>query len=249
MPVEAVPVPVRVSAVGEVWALLEKFSVALTDPVACGVNVTVKETLWPAEIVTGSVGLLKLKAALFVLADETVTSAPVADKLPSPEPLFPTTTLPNASVAGETESCPAAELPVPVPESETLVEASLALLAMLAVAVKDPAALGEKLMLTVVLWFAASVIGTLGETREKYLLENETLLTLMEAGPELLTVNESVLLLPAETLPNCSVAALRESVDVCCWFWFEPPALTPWQPVRKLKPARASAASIATLAG
>ena len=41
------PVPVRVSAVGEVWALLAKLSVALADPVLCGLNVTVNGRLWP----------------------------------------------------------------------------------------------------------------------------------------------------------------------------------------------------------
>jgi len=114
----AVAVPVRVSVVGEFWALLEKLSVALAAPVLCGLNVTVNGTLWPAGIVAGKVRPLRLNAELFVPADVTVTLAPDAVKLPDAVPLVPTTTLPSASVLGETASCPGVD--VPVPESEML---------------------------------------------------------------------------------------------------------------------------------
>ena len=101
---------------------------------------------------------------------------------------------------------------VPVPERVSVIDVSLASLATVAVAVKLPDALGAKLTLTGTLCPAATVIGIVGESRVKYLLEIETLLTLTDAGPELDAVNVRVLLLPACTLPNCSVAVLSESV-------------------------------------
>ena len=96
--------PVRVSVVGEFWALLVKVRVAVAAPVVVGVNVTVNGALWPAGIVAGKVNPLKVNAALFALAEVTVTLAPEAVKLPEPDPLVPTTTLPSARVVGETLS-------------------------------------------------------------------------------------------------------------------------------------------------
>jgi len=52
-------------------------------------------------------------AELFVVAAVTVTLAPVAVKLPEAEPLVPSTTLPMASVDGDTPSCPTDVVPLP----------------------------------------------------------------------------------------------------------------------------------------
>jgi hypothetical protein len=109
----ASPVPVRVSAVGEFEALLTKVKVAVTAPVAVGVNVTVNGTGVPGVTVAGKLSPLRLKTALFALAEVTVTLAPEAVRLPEAEPFVPTTTLPSARVDGETASCPGAAVPVP----------------------------------------------------------------------------------------------------------------------------------------
>lgn len=151
------PVPVRASVVGEFCALLAKVSVALAAPVLCGVNVIVKGALWPAGMVAGKVRPLKAKAELFVPADVTVTLAPLAVKLPDADPLVPTTTLPRGRVAGETASCPAAE--VPVPESAMVNDGSDAV----DVTTTSPAALaaevGVKTTWKLVPWPAPRVIG------------------------------------------------------------------------------------------
>jgi hypothetical protein len=109
-----VPVPVSASMVVAGCALLLKLSEALADPLACGLNVTVKGALWPAGMVTGSERPPILKTELFELAPVTVTFAPVAVKPPDAVPLRPTTTLPRPSVVGVTESCPAEAAPEPV---------------------------------------------------------------------------------------------------------------------------------------
>jgi hypothetical protein len=108
-----VPVPVSASVVVEGWALLVKVSVALAAPVVRGLKLTVKGTLWPAGMVTGRDRPPTLKTELFVLAPVTVTLAPLAVRLPDAVPLVSTTTLPRASVAGLTASCPVAVTPVP----------------------------------------------------------------------------------------------------------------------------------------
>lgn len=93
--------------------MLVKLSVAVADAAVCGLNVTLKEVLWPAGMVIGKVNPLTLKAELFVLAALTVTFAPVAVRVPEAVPLVPTTTFPTASVLGLTANWPAAAVPVP----------------------------------------------------------------------------------------------------------------------------------------
>ncbi len=107
------PVPVSDSVVVEGCALLVKVSVALAAPVTAGLKVTVKETLCPAAMVTGSDSPPTVKTELFVLAPVTVTLAPLAVNVPDELPLVPTTTLPRFIVVGVTDSCPVAAVPVP----------------------------------------------------------------------------------------------------------------------------------------
>jgi hypothetical protein len=187
--------------------------------------------------VTGNVKPPTLNAELFVLAAVTVTSAPLALRLPDPDPLFPTATLPKARVAGLTPSCPTdPDVDVPVPESETYTGGTVSL-EIVIVAVKLPAALGENSMLTLELWLAARFMGRLGEVSAKYLLEIETPVTLMAFEPEFDAVRVRVLLLPAATLPNCRDKLFSDRPEDCCWLEELPPLLTPWQPVRRASPA------------
>jgi hypothetical protein len=51
----AIAVPVKVSTAGEFPALLAKETFPDEVPAACGVNVTVNDTLFPAATVTGNV--------------------------------------------------------------------------------------------------------------------------------------------------------------------------------------------------
>ena len=111
-----VPVPVSASVVVEDWALLVTVNVALAAVAVCGLNVMVNAALCPDGIVKGRVRLPTLKAELFVLAAVTVTLPPLALKLPEAVPLWPTTTLPNASVAGVTDNWPGCGA-VPVPDN------------------------------------------------------------------------------------------------------------------------------------
>ncbi len=139
-PTAAVPVPVSVPVEVDGWPLLVTVSVALADPTAVGLNVIVKGTLCPAAIVTGSESPLIVNAELVILVAETVTLAPLADRLPEAVPLEPSTTLPTASVEGEMLSCPATAVPVPVRVSVEV--AGCALLVTVSVALADPTLVG-----------------------------------------------------------------------------------------------------------
>jgi len=155
----ATPVPVRVSVVVEVCALLVNVSVAVVAPAAVGRNVIVKFALCPALIVCGRENPLIVKAALFVPAAVTVTLALLAVNVPVAVPLEPTVTLPNARVLGETASCPAGVTPVP--------ETGIVRVGLVAVDVTvrfpftAPAAVGANLTVNVALCPPFSVTGGL----------------------------------------------------------------------------------------
>jgi hypothetical protein len=115
--VAAVPVPVIVSTLGEFDALLTNDNDAEVDPVACGVKVTVNDVDWPAARVTGREIPESANSPLLRLAEDTVTDAPLAVKLPFSDELDPTVTLPKLRLVGDTARVPGA---VPVPESGML---------------------------------------------------------------------------------------------------------------------------------
>ena len=127
----------------------------------------------------------------------------------------------------------AAEVPFPV--NETLTVPFEASLTTMAVALKVPAASGENSTLNVVLCPALMVAGRLGVVSEKYLVEIETLLTVIEAFPVLVAFTVSVLFDPAVTLPKSKVALANDRELDCCWL---EPALTPWHAVRNARPSR-----------
>jgi hypothetical protein len=115
--VTAVPLPERVSESGEFEALLTNEAVAETAPLLCGSKVIVNEALFPAAIVTGSVGPLNLNSLLFVPAEEMVTLVPLAVTVLDTLLVAPTLTLPKLMDVGEAFREP---LAVPVPERETV---------------------------------------------------------------------------------------------------------------------------------
>lgn len=92
------------------------------------------------------------------------------------------------------------------------------MLAIASVALNVPAAFGLKRTLITVLCPAARVIGRPGAVTAKYFVEIATLLMVAEAAPELVTVVETVLVLPALTLPKFTDVFAKESkpLPLCC---------------------------------
>jgi hypothetical protein len=109
----AVPVPVADSVVVEGCALLAKVRTALSDPATSGLNVTVKGTLCPDGMLTGSDRPPIVNRELFEVAAVTVTSVPPAFRVPEIVTLLPTTTSPADNVAGVAVSCAFAVVIVP----------------------------------------------------------------------------------------------------------------------------------------
>lgn len=95
-------------------ALLANDRDAAATPLAPGVKVTVKLADCPAVNVVGSEIPESTNSLLLELADEIVTDAPVAVRLPVSAAFEPTVTLPKLRLVGETANVPEA---VAVPES------------------------------------------------------------------------------------------------------------------------------------
>lgn len=121
--------------------------------------------------------------------------------------------MPNAVIDGLAANCPFATA---VPESGTLTLASEALLAIVSVPLKVPAAPGANLRLNVVLAPAATVEGTLGDISVKELLDVFALLIVTLCDPRFVAVRLSVLVVPAVMLPKFTPALPSERLPGCC---------------------------------
>jgi hypothetical protein len=101
---------------------------------------------------------------LLRLAEETLTEAPLAVRLPLRAELDPTLTLPKLRLVGETASVPAS---VPVPDSAMLSGEFDALDTTDKLPLAAPALVGIKVAVNVTLWFAVSVSGKVNPLIEK----------------------------------------------------------------------------------
>src|SRR5580698_3636888 len=101
---------------------------------------------------------------LLMLAELTVTDAPLAVRLPLRAELDPSVTLPKLRLVGETARVPAA---VPVPESAMESGELDAFDTTDKVPVKEPALAGVKVAVKVTLWLAVSVRGRVNPLIEK----------------------------------------------------------------------------------
>lgn len=104
--VVCVPAPLNDCFNEESEALLTKEMLPGELPAAAGVKVTVYCALWPAATLIGKVTPLTEYPEPLHDADETVTSAVEADRVPANEEVLPTATLPKFNVAGDTANAP-----------------------------------------------------------------------------------------------------------------------------------------------
>ena len=101
-----------------------------------------------------------------------------------------------------------------MPDRARLVTESVAVLEMEIAPSKVPAAFGVKTTLRGTLCPPARVTGRLGALREKYLEEIATPLMVTAAEPEFVAVVDTVLLLPALTLPKARAGFVTEIVPL-----------------------------------
>lgn len=191
--VAAVPVPVMVCTVGEFEALLTKVSDAEVAPVACGVKVTVNGDDWPAARVRGSEIPESTNSLLLRLAEDTVTDAPLAVKLPLSAALDPTVRLPKLRLVGDTAKVPAA---VPDPESGILRGEFDALETTERLPLAEPALAGVKVAVKVTLWFGLRVTGKVSPLIEKTDPVTFACEMVTDDPPVLVSVSDKFLLAP-----------------------------------------------------
>jgi hypothetical protein len=217
-----VPVPVAVAVKVELDAVLAIVRLALAEPVAVGLKLTVNVALCPSVIVTGNVSPLIVNAALSEVTLFTVTLPPFAVSVPAAAPLPPTITAPTANVAGEIDSVPIDAVPTPVRdavngESEMLV-------VKVAVATKFPAPTGANCIVRFALCPGPIETGKEGAVIENEPLETEAELMLAEAVPEFVTVTVKFLVVPDVMVPKSRLCepSVKSPVGVTL-----APALTP----------------------
>ncbi len=200
-----VPVPVNDSAVGAFVALLAKVRLADAVPVAAGAKVTVNPSDCPAAMVAGNVIPESTNSLLLLLADDTVTEALVALRLPLKGELDPTGTLPKLKAGGETESCPGV---VAVPESPMVSGEFEASDTTDKLPLAAPALVGANVAVKVTLPPAVSAVGKVRLVSEK--AEPLTLACEMftVVPPVLVTVSEWLLVLPTWILPKPRLVGL-----------------------------------------
>ena len=186
----AIPVPERASVAVEVLPV--KVKLAEAAPLDCGANVAVKETLFPAAIVTGKERPFREYSELLTLAAETTTLALEALRVPVLFIFDPTATWPKFRAPGVTLRDPAAPA---APESGTTT------LGTLESTVSCPLVLfevvGVKVTFSVMLCPAAKVRGRPGAVKLNWLFFTLIEDTVMFAPPLLVRVSGSVLLLPS----------------------------------------------------
>jgi len=211
---EEVPVPAKVTEVGEFPELLVTANVPVIAPETVGVNVTLRVRLELGFNATGSVtplnangpeaviALIEIDAELLLFVSVTFCLLLV----------LPTASVPRFSDDGMAESCPVGAVPMPL--RATTVGDVGALLTNDRLPVTLPEAEGIKSMLIVPDPPAAIVIGRDSPTVAKS--ARVMFAALMERAvlPGFETVSDCLPLLPTLTLPN---ARLPGSTEICGW--------------------------------
>ena len=193
------PLPLTGSLIVETEALLPKDKLPDTVPLTSGEKVTVKGTLCPAAIVTGSERPPIVNWELFEDAEDTVTLAPVAVRTPLWFELEPTVTVPNDTDAGDAASCPTVLVPEPERATERLESVALEEIVNAPLAV--PTEFAVKPTLRVRLCPAAKVCGLKPLTVKPVPLTAACVTPTLDP-PVFVTVTDCVWLLPTEMLPK-----------------------------------------------
>ena len=173
--------------------MLEKVTVAFAVPEAVGLKVTVNPVDCPAVSVAGRTIPESINSLLPVLADDTVTGAPLALSVPVRAELEPTVTLPKFSVVGDTANWPGV---VPLPESAMPSGELDASDTRDRLPLTAPALAGANFTVKVTLWPAVSVAGKVKPLTEKPEPVTLACEIVAVAPPVFVTVSELLLVLP-----------------------------------------------------
>ena len=126
------------------------------------------------------------------------------------ELLEPTVTLPNDSLVGFSSRSP-----VPSPVRDTVTFGLEASLVTVSVALNGAAAFGVNEIVALAFCPAAIVMGRVGETSAKYLVENEAPVIVSALFPELVALMVRVFVVPGLTCPKSRLAFPRSKFAYC----------------------------------
>ena len=161
----ATPVPDRDAVAGEFVAVLTKDTVPLAAPLVPGVNVRVTCFVVPAAIESGNVSPVALNPDPVTFAAETATEpVPVFESITVCVVLNPTTTLPKETLVGAALRRNVAAV-VAVPDKATVGAVLEALLVVVKLPEKVPAAAGANLTLRLTDCPAGIEIGKVAPTK------------------------------------------------------------------------------------
>ena len=185
----------------------------LAEPEALGANVTVKLVLCPAVNVSGvlippTVKPDPLPATCEIVMLDALELVMVSES----DWVLPTVTLPKLKLTGFNPREPEA---TPVPESEMAAWLLDALLVIVPVALKAPAAFGVKEKVRLAVCPASMETGSVGFVIAKYFVDIASLLRVIEVFPVFVAEIASALLLPAFTLPKLSTELDSDSAPTC----------------------------------
>lgn len=176
----------------------------VTAPAVVGANFTPKVVVWPEVKVSGTLSPVMLKPVPVTLACEMVTlEPPVFCRVSVWVALLPSATEPKLKLDGLVPNPPPR---TPAPVSGTMSCAVVPVLAMFRLAAMLPTVCGWKTMLKLVDWPAARVIGKLNPVRVKLPLSTLAAVISRLVPPVLVSVFDSVWLVPTPTLPKATLA-------------------------------------------
>jgi hypothetical protein len=177
------------------------------DPETVGANFTLKVVLWPAFKVRGAEIPLRVKPAPFTAAFEIVTlDPPEFVNVPNKDGVPPTVTVPNARLVGLDVIAPTVAA---VPDNGMVRLGLDAFEVMVRLPLADPEAIGANVKAKLVLCPALKVRGVLIPPSVKPDPLTATCEIVMLDGLELVTVSESVCVLPTVTLPQFKLAGFE----------------------------------------
>jgi hypothetical protein len=215
--------PVTEASACESEALLAKVREPFTVPLLCGVKATLKDRLWPEASVSGKDTPCKINWELLLLAEDTVTLAPVALMVIGSVSVVPSFTLPKLTSVGARVKEPTVGFgvgvgaglgvpPPPVPERGTV----SATLETYRLPPTVPADRGAKLTFNVTLCPELRVKGNEAPLTENPLPVVLALWRVRLKGRSFLSTTGTVELAPIATEPNGTVEglAIRDTLVV-----------------------------------
>ena len=206
-----VPVPVKLSTVDELPALLANDTLPVAAPAVVGAYFTCSAALCPTFSIAGVATPVAVKPPPVTVSPVICTAAcPEFVNVTGSVALLPSATPPKLKLAGLSVSCPTA-VAEPVPVNAIAAGEVGSLLVIEILPVSFCAAVGEYVAVSVADWPAVIVFGVVTPDTPKVAPETVMTETVRSALPVLLKVTAEVLLAPVVTFPKFTLGGFKLS--------------------------------------